>query len=64
MAKLGMIRPVAAAMVLALTSGCGWGRTVADKKAMESDGPIKPDPYLKAYAWAGSLQSPGSDSSK
>ncbi len=51
-------------MVLALTSGCGWGRTVADKKAMESDGPIKPDPYLKAYAWAGSLQSPGSDSSK
>lgn len=42
MAKLGMMRPVAAAMVLAavvaLTSGCGWGRTVADRKAMESDG--------------------------
>ena len=27
-------------------------------------GPSRPDSYLKAYAWAGSLQSPGSDSSK
>lgn len=30
----------------------------------QSDGPIKPDPYLKTYTWAKSLQSSQSDSSE
>lgn len=42
MTKLGTIRPIAVAIAVAtmipLTSGCGWGRTVAEKEAMESNG--------------------------
>ena len=42
MTKLGMIKPIAVAIavatVVSLTGGCGWGRTVAEKEAMESEG--------------------------